>query len=67
MGCRRDRVPESLKGKWASIREATEELAVSRKTIHDLINAGTLETQKYFGNRTFVSRASIKAALKQYA
>jgi hypothetical protein len=64
---RTDRVPEALKEKWASIREATIELAVSRKTIHSLINAKQLKTKKYLGDRTMICRASIKALLRQFA
>jgi ribosomal protein L19E len=63
---RTDRVPEALKEKWASIREATIELAVSRKTIHALINADTLKTKKYLGDRTLISRESIRELLEQY-
>lgn len=64
---RRDRVPEALQAKWASIAETAVELAVSRKTVHELIKAKKLTTQKYFGNRTLISRESIAETLKQYA
>lgn len=62
----RDRVPEALKEEWASIRETTAELAVSRQTVHELIAEDRLETRKYFGNRTLVSRESIKALLATF-
>jgi excisionase family DNA binding protein len=64
---RRDRVPELLQEKWATIAETADILAVTRKTVHELINAKKLKTQKYFGNRTLISRESIKETLKQYA
>lgn len=62
----RDRIPEALKEKWATIRETCDELAVSRKTVHELIGNEQLATRKYLGNRTLVSRASIKSLLKQF-
>lgn len=62
----RDRVPEALKEQWASIREASFELAVSRQTVHELIAAKQLESRKYFGNRTLVSRESIAALLASF-
>ena len=60
---RRDRNPEALREKWASIREAGDMPAVSRSTVHELIAEKQLETPKYFGNRTLISRESIKAIL----
>jgi hypothetical protein len=62
----RDRVPDALKEQWASIRETTIELAVSRQTVHELIASKQLDTRKYFGNRTLVSRDSIKALLATF-
>jgi hypothetical protein len=57
-------VPDLLKEDWVSIRDAGKILAVSRKTVMQLISDETLETRKYFGNRTFVSRASCEKVLK---
>lgn len=61
-----DRVPDALKDKWASRREAAKALELSVATVDRLVKAERLKTRLYEGGRVFVSRESIQAFLAPF-
>lgn len=59
-------VPDALKRKWASIKDAMLELKVSRDTIDRWRQEKKLVWRYYYGNHVLISRASMNALLEPF-
>lgn len=59
-------VPDTLKEKWVSVKEAMQLLDISRDTVTRWRREGKLVAREYYGDHILISRDSINALMAPF-